>query len=181
VFTFLVRSSGRGIDEEDMRTAVGEFNMSHKNCAQFYGCKGEALASIAQCCRVEIISKSITSAVSISKQLYGPRRISTASDITCGTIVNVRDIFYNLPVRRTSLRSGSEIGKIKELIKKMSILHHGVEFLLWNRGSGKPLFRQLSADSVLSRLELLYSSEVTADMKVTPKHDVYLQRVHFRL
>ena len=141
-----------------MRAAVGEFNMSHKSGAHFYGCKGEALASIAQCCNVEIISKSPNSTVSVSKLLYGPRRISTASDIPRGTIVHVRDIFYNLPVRRTALRSGTEISKIKELIKKMSILHHGVEFSLWNYGCGKPLFRQLSTDSVLFRIALFLRS-----------------------
>lgn len=97
------------------------------------GFRGEALASIASVSRLTIISK-----IPEQHQAYQCRvgkdnvepQVLSATHMN-GTSVEVRDLFYNVPVRRKFLKSiKTEFERIDEIIKKMALSHYEIGFTL---------------------------------------------------
>lgn len=73
------------------------------------GCRGEALASLAEICVLEVVSKARGAFETYAKLLQGGQvlRQGLAVDqrFRQGTIVTCRDLFFNRPVRQKQLLS----------------------------------------------------------------------------
>lgn len=102
------------------------------------GFRGEALASITSVARVEMITKTVTSISGIritnqtmagfdpEKQIPLEMEEIGAPD---GTTVFVRDLFYNVPVRRKFLKQPqTEAGYITDLISQQALSHPDISF-----------------------------------------------------
>ncbi|OQY12298.1 MAG: hypothetical protein B6I31_03410 [Desulfobacteraceae bacterium 4572_19] len=75
------------------------------------GFRGEALASICEIAKVEIITRTMNDSCASKTVIEGGKVISKTSCAgECGTIIRIRDIFYNTPARRKFLKS-SEVEK----------------------------------------------------------------------
>ena len=60
---------------------------------------------------------------------FGPAALST------GTVVTVRDLFYNTPARRKFLKSsGAEKARIQELLCELALAHLDVDVTLVHDG-----------------------------------------------
>jgi DNA mismatch repair protein MutL len=164
-FHIKVIDNGVGISR-DALSLVGEFNATSKSVNTSYGCKGEALAAFSTICKVEIISKERSSDKCYAKKLYGDRAVRENNRSSRGTTVIVSDIFYNIPVRRKASNVSSELGKIKELVNKMAILHYGVSLMLYDYGSKKLLLNIPQDISPETRVIRLHSASVFATMTV---------------
>ena len=72
------------------------------------GFRGEAIASIISIAQVEIITKTQNTNIG-TKLIVEDSKIISQEDINCnkGTIFNVKNIFFNTPVRRTFLKSNN--------------------------------------------------------------------------
>lgn len=111
------------IDQPDDLSAIGTF-----------GFRGEALASAASVARLRLSSRPTVagqiaeagSSVEISGDQVGPTRPEACAP---GTVVEVRDLFFNTPARRKFLRgAATEFGHIRETVTRLAMVQAGVAF-----------------------------------------------------
>ena len=129
-----VGDNGCGIVEDDLKLAVAPHATSKidrsENLAAIatLGFRGEALASIASVSRVRLTSRATTSdrieesghVLEAAGETVGdPAPAASAA----GTIVEVRDLFFNTPVRRKFMRSApTEYGHIAEILTRLAMV-----------------------------------------------------------
>ena len=111
------------------------------------GFRGEALASIAAISKVTLISKNINETI-------GTRAVVEGGDIleveecaaSIGTIIEVRDVFYNVPARFKFLKKDfTEAGYIEDVVTRLALSNPQVSFklisnnkqILLTRGKGE--------------------------------------------
>lgn len=146
---------------------MGNFSSTSKIYSNSYGCKGEAIAALSALSKVEIVSKASDSQQCYAKRLYGEdRSVTQNSRQNSGTTIIVRDIFYNVPVRRKAMRAGIELNKMKDLIRKMAMLHFRVSFDLFDYGSKRMILNIPQDVSINARVVRLHSVPVLSSMTV---------------
>lgn len=157
-----------GIKAEDLQEVVGEFSATSKHTGSSYGCKGEALAAISAISKVEIVSKERGAAECYFKRLHGSDRLTHRSSRgPQGTTVTVNDIFHNIPVRRKCIRPSSELPRVKEIVRKMAVLHYRVSFVLYDHGGRKIVLNIPQDISISPRVVRLHSAAVLSSMTVS--------------
>jgi len=129
------------------------------------GFRGEALASIAEVSRFRLQSRP-------AGQEFGAEIIveggETRSLGPCGaprgTVVEVRDLFFNTPVRRRFLRTPStELGHVCEQFTRIALPQPRLHFVL--RHNQKTLFELPGSDRLLDRIRVFHGRE-TVDQLV---------------
>lgn len=145
-----VRDDGTGIAVDELTLAVAPHATSKLDtpeqlgAIQTLGFRGEALASIASVSRLRVTSRpTIAGSPSATAALIEASGddVSEPSPRAAapGTVIEVRDLFFNTPARRKFMRaSGTEFGHIHDMITRMAMVHHGVSFTL-THGSRKVL------------------------------------------
>jgi DNA mismatch repair protein MutL len=102
------------------------------------GFRGEALASVASVARVTLTSRQQGSYVDSAHAW----RLNAESNSTpepaallAGTVVEMRDLYYNTPARRKFLKSeGTEFAHCAEAVKRVALAHPAVAFTLTHNG-----------------------------------------------
>ncbi|MBC8590538.1 DNA mismatch repair endonuclease MutL [Wansuia hejianensis] len=122
-----ITDDGDGIPKDDVSIAFKRHSTSKlNNINDIYsimslGFRGEALASISTVSKMEILTKTSGSEAGVHSHIEEGEVIS--SDIVgCpkGTTMIVKDLFYNLPVRKKFLKSDiSEGNQINDIITKL--------------------------------------------------------------
>ena len=102
---------------------------------QKFGYRGEALASICQCCKILVIEScaaydgvTYISTVSIKRRNIVVKSAATRPSV--GTTVTVSGLFYNLPVRKQKIQPIVEIEKIKHQMEAIALIHPHVSVSL---------------------------------------------------
>ncbi|MFN3505085.1 MAG: DNA mismatch repair endonuclease MutL [Caldimicrobium sp.] len=156
----IIYDNGEGMSPEDLRLCYKPFATSKIHALQdifnlqTYGFRGEALASIAQVSRLKIISKEKKEELSFEILVeFGKEKSFKPAQLKEGTLVEVRDLFENLPARKAFLKSiKAERAKNLELIKALMLTHPEIKFSVkidgeevfnWRGGSEKELFSYL--------------------------------------
>ncbi|XP_046670027.1 DNA mismatch repair protein Mlh3-like isoform X3 [Homalodisca vitripennis] len=109
-----------------------------KTNIEYYGFRGEALASLRESCKVlVVISKHRGCDKTYSKVFRADKEIHSASvavhNRMCnGTTVIVQDFLYNFPVRRARIQPAIELENIRHALLALSIINHQVSFTLRN-------------------------------------------------
>jgi DNA mismatch repair protein MutL len=101
------------------------------------GFRGEALPSIASVSRLLLETKAREEAVGTTVELAGGKilRCEDAA-LAAGTVITVRDLFYNVPARKKFLRTEqTEIAHVASLITHYSLAHADKSFLLRHNNS----------------------------------------------
>ncbi len=100
------------------------------------GFRGEALPSIASVSKVNLKSKQRDSSEGYEVYIEG----GTASEIqSCGinngTIIEVRDIFFNVPARKKFLKTVSKEGSlISDIVTRIALANPDISIKLYNNG-----------------------------------------------
>jgi len=100
------------------------------------GFRGEALASIASVSRLRLASRPIDQDEGLeldseSGQISAPRPVG----MPAGTIIEVRDLFYNVPARRKFVRTErTEFNHIDELVRRLALANMAAGFELIHNG-----------------------------------------------
>ena len=98
------------------------------------GFRGEALASVASVARVTLTSRQLAAnhAWRLSAEsLAEPEPAALAA----GTVVEMRDLYYNTPARRKFLKSeATEFAHCAEAVKRIALAHPAVAFTLSHNG-----------------------------------------------
>ena len=98
------------------------------------GFRGEALASVAAVARLTLTSRARDSAHAwrlIAETGAAPQPAALAS----GTVVEMRDLYYNTPARRKFLKSeATEFAHCADAIKRIALAHPAVAFTVTHNG-----------------------------------------------
>ncbi len=100
------------------------------------GFRGEALASIAAVAKIRLTTAREEDEEGVSVCIEGGK-ITEVTSIGCnkGTIIAVKDLFYNTPARKKFLKSErAESGAVASLIDKLSLSHPEISFKFINNG-----------------------------------------------
>lgn len=83
-----------------------------------------------------------------------------------GTSIAVYNLFHNLSVRAKAMRADVEIGCIKDFMRRMSVLHHSINWLLVDKSKDRVIFRAPSHSSVAKRFISLHGLDIFLRMTV---------------
>ncbi len=169
--SFRVVDNGSGIHPNDIRMAFARHATSKiSSASDLYGVKtlgfrGEALASIAAVSRVTCTTRIKDADTGIMIQVNGGE-IGEIKEAACpeGTSFQIKDIFYNAPVRRKFMKKPNvEASYISELMMRFILSHPQISFrfmldgklVYFSAGDGK-LESAIVSVYGLSLLENLY-------------------------
>ncbi len=124
------------------------------------GFRGEALASIAEISHLILTSRASGAASGARVRCDGEAKSPVeACGRNVGTTVEVRDLFFNTPVRRKFLKSSNaEYGYIKDALTRLAIPHPEIAFTL-RRDKDVELDLPVARD-MLDRIRRLFGDKV---------------------
>ncbi len=136
-----VTDNGKGMEKEDAILAfsrhatskiIDENDLYHINTLGF---RGEALASIASVSDVTL--RTSIGEVGTFVHIKGGKVLEvSSSDSRKGTIICVKELFYNTPARLKHMKSlYTELSSITEYINKLALSHPDIKFVLTNNGT----------------------------------------------
>jgi len=161
-----VMDSGEGIDQEDVPLAFQRYATSKiRRAEDLYaihtlGFRGEALPSISQVSKMTLQTKTHPS-LSGTKVICEGGQIISISEIGCpvGTEVEVKHLFYNIPVKRKFLKSiRSELRSALNHFLRLSLSHPTISFKFIH--DGRTLHEHLKTESPLVRIEAILGKEI---------------------
>lgn len=163
-----VTDNGSGMDEKD---AVMSFNrhatskiIDENDLYHIHtlGFRGEALASIASVSNVELTTSQ--GDVGTFVNIMGGKVIKVEkSDARRGTIMCVKDLFYNTPARLKHLKSlYTELSNILDYMNKIALSHPNIRFIVTN--DSKELLRTDGSGNLLKCIKNVFGIEVAKKM-----------------
>ena len=128
------------------------------------GFRGEALASIASISRMTISTKPREEMEGSSLLIEGGMLKDVRSaGIPAGTIIEVKDLFFNTPARKKFLkRTATEMGHISDYVTRTAIAFPSISFTL--RTEKGPLFELPSGLGLKERVASLLGDSAASDL-----------------
>ncbi len=135
-----VRDDGRGVEAAELPLAVQRHatskiaTLDDLAAVRSLGFRGEALPSIGSIARLRVASRTAAATrgaeVLVEGGAVGP--VQPAAQ-PAGTLVEVRDLFYNVPARRKFVRTEStELSHVVRLVERFALSRFDVAFRLRN-------------------------------------------------
>jgi DNA mismatch repair protein MutL len=163
-----VVDDGVGMDPDDLPLAIASHATSKIQTAEDLfqvttkGFRGEALASIAEISHMRIRSR--TRDATAGAELFvagGASQPIRPCSSAVGTSMEVRNLFFNTPVRRKFLRTTqTEMGHICEAVTRIALAHENVHFTVAH--NDRTLFELPATDTWESRIAILCGEDVAA-------------------
>lgn len=167
--------NGEGILPEDLRHAFLPHATSKIKSAEdlfsihTMGFRGEALSSIASVSKV--LARSKTKNMDGREMLLegGEIRYEKYSPMDQGTLMEIKDLFYNVPARKKFLKTPSREGAIiSEVVSKISMAHPGIAFKLVM--DQKEVLRTYGTGNQQDVIRQVYSKKVYEQVLYFEKH-----------
>lgn len=145
IHEMIIQDDGGGIPADEIELAFERHATSKLQEAedlyaiQTLGFRGEALPSIAAVAQVTCTSRTADAALGVELRIAGGQ-IQARSSLGCppGTTFVVRNLFYNLPVRREFLRSAAaETAAVTQVVTNYALAYPQVRFTLTIDGRQK--------------------------------------------
>jgi DNA mismatch repair protein MutL len=160
-----VRDDGRGIHKDDLNLALARHATSKirdqgdLEAIETLGFRGEALASVASISRLKLTTNTqedASSGWSVQASGADMRIEISPAPHPRGTTVEIRELFFNTPARRKFLRTErTEFLKVEEVVRKVSLSHPGVSFVLSHNGKTT---KQYISDDEAHRVASVFGS-----------------------
>ena len=165
-----VSDDGCGISSEELPWAVASHATSKISSADdlfqvsTLGFRGEALASISEVSHLRIRSRTKTSSSGSEMEIHGGKRSDIAPCSSGpGTSIEVRNLFFNTPVRRKFLRTTqTEMGHISEAFTRVALGCEHVHFTLQH--NDRTIYDLPPTEHWLDRLAALFGRELAEDL-----------------
>lgn len=160
-----VRDDGCGMDREDALLCLERHATSKIRkgtdlaTVRTMGFRGEALPSIASVSRFRLVTRESGSDAGVEVIVDGGR-VETVREIGVppGTLIEVRDLFFNLPARRKFLRGeDTESAHIVHGLEAMALANPGVAMEC--RRDGRPVLSLPRAENLAVRIRDLLGAE----------------------
>ncbi|EKD49953.1 MAG: hypothetical protein ACD_63C00001G0001, partial [uncultured bacterium] len=165
-----VADDGVGMDSEDAKLAFARHATSKITEASdlfainTLGFRGEALASIASVAKVSLSTK-LADSISGTKIVadYGKVKSFEDAGLAAGTIVEVGDIFYNVPARKKYLKAkNTEFGHIVSAVTDHALSHPFIGFKLSH--NKKIVLNLPRKQKFLQRVENIFGKDVSGSL-----------------
>lgn len=172
-----VADDGHGIAPEQLPLALARHATSKisslgdlERVASF-GFRGEALASIASVAQLSLTSRA--PGHSHATRIDGQSLATTPAALSQGTVIEVRELYYNTPARRKFLKSeGTELAHCKDTVCRIALARPDVAFSLSH--NGRQLLR-LPATGRSERCAAILGSETLAHWRAIDEHADHLR------
>lgn len=170
-----VTDNGDGIEKEDLplafeRHATSKIeNFSDLFKLSSYGFRGEALASISAISQVRAVSGKDASLPAWEYNISGDKKEDLKGVAPYkGTMIEVNNLFYNVPARRKFVRTNTqEVGRIHHIVAMYAIARPDVIFVL--NVQKQTLFHTMNLESIPERMELVFGENLKDHLlKVSP-------------
>ncbi len=156
-----VSDNGSGMNDEDAAIAFGRHATSKIKSYEdlenirTLGFRGEALASIAAVAHVELKTRRLTDDVGTLVRIEGgDLKEQSKTSTQPGTIISVRNLFYNTPARRHFLKSNNtEFKHIYDVVQRVALSRPDVAIHFTSDGED---LLDLKSGSIEERLKNLY-------------------------
>ncbi|MBP1728535.1 MAG: mismatch repair protein MutL [Deltaproteobacteria bacterium] len=127
------------------------------------GFRGEAIPSIASVSRFSLASRESGSIEGAEVYAEGGRIVDVKScGMPAGTVVTVRNLFFNTPARLKFMKSReTETGHVGEIINRLALSRPDIRFIY--SVDGKPVYR-LPAGDLPARARELFGSELAKEL-----------------
>ena len=176
-----VSDNGSGISRDDLLLCVERHatskieTVSDLFSVKSLGFRGEALPSIASVSRMQIISRPQDQLAGHRLKIAGGKLIAIEEiGAPAGTIVEVRNLFFNLPARRKFLRAGkTESDYIIDMFSKVTLPYLDINFRLDD--DGKTIMNLPSSHQRIHRLSVLMGRKVAESIIKAQERDLDLE------
>ncbi len=179
-----VADNGSGIHPDDIELAFVKHATSKiKSDKDLYdvhslGFRGEALASIISISRLSAFSRTKDYDYGYRIDCENSETKKSQTGCAIGTVMDVKDLFYNLPVRQKFLKNAStEFSYIAEIAQLIALSNPSVSIILKNNnseyfrtsGSGdlKTTICEIYTNSFLDKLKVVNKTDLLSDLKIT--------------
>ena len=137
-----VADDGGGMDREDARMAVLRHATSKLRvlddlaAIRSFGFRGEALPSIASVSKLALYTRRSGDAEGTLVRVDGGgEAVVSPAGCAAGTVVEVRELFFNVPARRKFLKAtATESARVTEVVEAAALGEPGVTFVLARDG-----------------------------------------------
>lgn len=165
-----VTDDGCGIEPEQLDLAVASHATSKIATAEdlfaveSLGFRGEALASIAEVSEFSLRSRTHDSdAGALLEVIGGKKRDVAPCGCPPGTTIEIRNLFYNTPVRRKFMRTTqTEMGHVTEAFIRVALAHPHVHFSL--RHNDRTIHDLPPTERWSDRIRALFGDEISANL-----------------
>jgi len=161
-----IKDDGIGITRDDLQLSILPHATSKISSIEdldnlvTLGFRGEALPSIASVSRLSIVSRTPQEISGYEIQVEGGNLIST-SQTGCppGTVVTVKDLFFNTPARYKFLRSNTtEFGYISDMVSRLALARPDVSFTL--RHPNNLILNTPGKGDLLETIAAIYGNDI---------------------
>lgn len=171
-----IADNGSGIHPDDILLAFSKHATSKiQNDEDLFdihtlGFRGEALSSIISISKLTCTTRTKDFETGTKVKCENSEVKKTETGCAIGTIMEVKDLFYNLPVRLKFLRNpNTEFSYIQEIVQSLAIINTNVAFEL--KRNGKSVLKTTGQGDLPQTLKEVYSADVVENLKAVLKTD----------
>ena len=171
-----IADNGSGIHPDDILLAFSKHATSKiQDDEDLYnihtlGFRGEALASIISISKLTCTTRTPEFETGTKVKCENSEVTQVETGCAVGTIMEVKDLFYNLPVRLKFLKSSNtEFSYIQETVQSIALSHPEVALEL--KKYGKTVLKTTGQNNLIQTIKEVYSSDITNNLKEVLKTD----------
>lgn len=173
-----VSDNGQGMNRQDVFLCLERHSTSKISKAEdlfaltTLGFRGEALASIASVSRFRVRSCANDSGLGQEILVEGGKvRKAEEVGMARGTLIEARNLFFNLPARRKFLRrEQTELGHCADVVTKQALAHPAISFRLLH--NGRSMLELRRERGLAERVAALLGRTLLSDMQTLEINDV---------
>ena len=163
-----VRDDGTGMSPADAALSLESHTTSKLRHVEdldnltSMGFRGEALASIAAVSRLSLVTREIGSEAGVRLEVEGGQRVFEGpAGAPEGTMISVRDLFYNTPARYKFLKSDmAEAAQVQERLCQLALTRPDVSFLL--EKDGRTVLHSPGNGELLSAIFAVFGADIAS-------------------
>lgn len=171
-----IADNGSGIHPDDIMLAFSKHATSKiETDEDLYnihtlGFRGEALSSIISISKVTCTTRTAEFDVGTKVKCENSEVKYSQTGCAIGTIMEIKDLFYNIPARLKFLKSSNtEFSYIQELVQSIALAHPECSIEL--KKYGKTMLKTSGQNNLLQTIKETYSSDVVQNLKEVLKTD----------
>ena len=171
-----VADNGSGIHPDDIMLAFSKHATSKIATDEdlfdihTLGFRGEALSSIISISKLTCTTRTANFDTGTKVKCENSEVKQTETGCAIGTIMDIKDLFYNIPARLKFLKSSNtEFSYIQELVQSIALAHPECSFEL--KKFGKTVLKTSGQNNLLQTIKEVYSSDVISNLKEVLKTD----------
>lgn len=163
--TLTIKDNGSGIPTKELALALERHSTSKISAIDdlwkigSFGFRGEALASAASVCHLQLISRPASQKEGSKIEVeFGKLGSVEATGSSVGTTLQIDKLFENIPARLKFLKSDTaETTQIKNTLKSIGLAHHNVTFRV--RVNGALTFFWPATETHIERVKIILEQD----------------------